>query len=431
MPRKSLVQIILAVLLVTTQVACSRKASLTGADAKAMFQAQQTTSLDGLIDQVAVPDEYLIRRKGVAYLDSPEAFAEKNGLKFIKQIAGLGVEAFQTRDTATLTALQQAGEIEFVEPNYIRRLALPQQSGQQQVSPLVAQNSASWMSNPGRNHIYIGLVDTGVDTSHPDLKGKVMPPHNTLGTAGGLDDNGHGTFLAGLAVASNQQQQIMGIAPETRILPIKALDQNGLGTDLSVAEGIVKAVEYGAKVVLVSATGAQPSQTLALAIQYANQRQIPVVVPGGKTYPATDRGVLAVGATTSTGQQMASFSAVATTVAAPGQGLRSTFPMGQFALSGQGFTPQYGFMESGSGAAMQVAAAIALLKSTNPALTLPQVQSALMNASEPMQGSRRLNVARLSAVPGQMGAMNAPRTTYPQAYPQAYPAYMGYGVQRR
>lgn len=194
MQRKSLVHVFLAVLLVTTQVGCSRKTLLTGADAKAMFQAQRMTSLDGLIDQAAVPEEYLIRRKGVAYLDSPEAFAEKNGLKFIKQIAGLGVEAFQTADPSTLTALQQAGEIEFIEPNYIRRLTLPQQSGQQQVSPLMAQNTASWMSNPGRNHIYIGLVDTGVDSTHPDLKGKVMPAHNTLGTAGGVDDNGHETF---------------------------------------------------------------------------------------------------------------------------------------------------------------------------------------------------------------------------------------------
>ncbi|MEZ0368615.1 MAG: hypothetical protein ACAI44_05930, partial [Candidatus Sericytochromatia bacterium] len=60
--------------------------------------AQQQSDFGGIKDQPAVPDEFLIKRKGVAYLQSPQEFAQANGILFIREIEALGVELFKVSD---------------------------------------------------------------------------------------------------------------------------------------------------------------------------------------------------------------------------------------------------------------------------------------------------------------------------------------------
>jgi hypothetical protein len=435
---KHLTHLFLAAALSSSLVACGGANPL---DPKSAFQTSQQGDFSSLQGQQAVPNEYLIKRSGVSYLESPEEFAQKNGLLFIGEIQGLAIELFQSNDADIVTKLQ--GQVEFIEPNYLRSVTLPQQAGGVQAQSVYRRQSASeTVSTPINN--YIGLIDTGVDITHPDLQGKLLAGHNTLGGADVNDDNGHGTYLAGVAVATNAQQQISGVTPGGKILPIKALDANGIGSDYSIAKGIMTAIEYGAKVIVLSASGAQQGQGLTAAIDYANRMSIPIVAPSGNglaaaSFPGNYRGVLAINSIDSSGQRPATFASQSAnvTISAVAQGIRSTLPMHSFSLSRMGLSAGYGQIATPGAAAMQAAAALALIRTRQPQINLPQMKQALVQSADnmgqnPALGSGRLNIARVnqsSAVTSQSYG-RAPQTTYPQqpAYgyataPTAYGAY--------
>lgn len=414
-----------------------------GTNPNGAFTASQQSNFSSLQGQQSVPNEYLIKRSGVAYLESPQEFAQKNGLLFVSEIQDLGVELFQCNDPAAIAKLQ--GQVEFAEPNYLRSITLPQQSGVQAQSVYHRQSTSE--SVPVAINNYIGLIDTGVDISHPDLQGKLLAGHNTLGGSDVNDENGHGTYLAGVAVAANTQQQISGVTPGGKILPIKALDANGIGTDFSIAKGIMTAIEYGAKVIVLSASAPQQGKALTAAIDYANRLSVPIVTPAGNglaaaSFPGNYRGVLAINAIDSTGQRPATFAAQSAnvTISAVAQGIRSTLPLRSFSLNRMGLSAGYGQLESPGVAAMQAAAALALIRTRQPQLNLPQMKQALVQSADnmgqnPALGSGRLNIARVSrgATVNSQSYGRAPvQNAYPQQPAYGYataPAYNSYGAQ--
>ena len=424
-------------------------------------QGLQQSEFGNLQGQEAVPDEYLIKRKGVAYLQSPEEFAVQYNLLFVREIESLGVELFKVSDPSALE--QIADQIEYAEPNYLRHLSIPAQSALQQQSVFQRQNAEAGQTLPSGNN-YIGVIDTGIDASHPDLQGKLLPGHNTLGLSDANDDNGHGTYLAGIAVGDNAQQDLDGVLPGGKILPIKALDANGIGTDFSIAEGIALAIEYGAQVIVLSASGAKQSQALTAAMDLANQNNIPIVVPSGNqmdatsVFPGNSRSVIAVNSVDLRGQSLTRFSRPAPnlTISAVSEGIRSTLPTGPVRLNAMGVASGYGQLQTPGTAAMQVAAAIAAIKTMNPGIRLADIRNQLMASADDIGqpgadaqfGSGRLNIARLSTArnvvaaqsparsPQQPYGYQAPPQPYPQAYGQAQqpqPNYTGlsYSGQRR
>ncbi len=89
------------------------------------------------------------------------------------------------------------------------------------------QAPQAWSSTTG-HRIKVGVIDTGVDFSHPDLRQSLARGINLL-NRGALphDDNGHGTHIAGTIAAANQLHGMIGVAPRPTIYPVKAFDQNG------------------------------------------------------------------------------------------------------------------------------------------------------------------------------------------------------------
>ena len=85
----------------------------------------------------------------------------------------------------------------------------------------------AWSSTTG-HRIKVGVIDTGVDFNHPDLKHSLARGINLL-NRGTLphDDNGHGTHIAGTIAAANQLHGMIGVAPRATIYPVKAFDHNG------------------------------------------------------------------------------------------------------------------------------------------------------------------------------------------------------------
>ncbi|WP_405060683.1 S8 family serine peptidase [Kribbella sp. NBC_01505] len=109
--------------------------------------------------------------------------------------------------------------------------------------------------------IKVAVLDTGIDATHPDLKGRVAAAKNFTSTADVTDHAGHGTHvagtIAGTGAASNGKY--VGVAPDATLLNGKVLDDEGSGTDSSIIAGAEWAVAQGAKVVNISIGSSQAS----------------------------------------------------------------------------------------------------------------------------------------------------------------------------
>ncbi len=185
--------------------------------------------------------------------------------------------------------------------------------------------------------VTVAVVDTGVKSSHPDLKGNVLSGADLVdpGTSAN-DTNGHGTHVAGIIAAVHDNQRgIAGLAPKAKILPVRVLGRDGTGSSSDVAKGIVHATKNGAKVINLSLEGNRESTAIRTAIADAIKKNVLVVAAAGNggcgllggraVYPAAYPGVVGVGAATrSLGR--ASFSSCGShvDVLAPGDGIVST-----------------------------------------------------------------------------------------------------------
>jgi type VII secretion-associated serine protease mycosin len=236
-----------------------------------------------------------------------------------------------------------------------------------------------WSLSRGNATVKVAVIDTGVDLTHPDLKQRLIPGVNVIALGqSAMDDNGHGTHVAGIIGASvNNRQGIAGINWYSRVMPIKALDATGAGTSFSVADGIIEATDRGAKVINMSLGNYATSAFLREAVQYAYRHDVVLVAATGNDnssqpgYPAAYPEVLAVAATTKR-LARASFSNYGSyvDVAAPGDLIASTYMGGQYAaLSGT------------SMATPHVAALAALIRSANPALRNTDVMRILTSTA--------------------------------------------------
>ncbi|WP_229067745.1 type VII secretion-associated serine protease mycosin [Actinoplanes sp. DH11] len=157
--------------------------------------------------------------------------------------------------------------------------------------------------------VTVAVIDSGVDAHHPDLEGQVLPGLDLVEDGDGeRDPVGHGTTVAALiAGRSDDAAGVVGIAPKSKILPIRVLDEENRYDDaLIVAKGLRWAVDHGARVVNLSLGGGGSSATLAAAIDYAFAKDVVVIACTGNAsassssdnagvwYPAREPGVVAV-----------------------------------------------------------------------------------------------------------------------------------------
>ncbi|MEV0001350.1 type VII secretion-associated serine protease mycosin [Micromonospora sp. NPDC050980] len=164
----------------------------------------------------------------------------------------------------------------------------------------------AWRTSTGRG-VVVAVIDSGVDGSHPDLAGQVLPGLDLVAPAGTDDPDpvGHGTTVAGLiAGRADDDRGVVGLAPDAKILPIRVLDaENRYDDALVIAKAVRWAVDRGARVINLSLGGSGDSPALAAALDYAFARDVVVVACTGNLatstttkvwYPAREPGVLAV-----------------------------------------------------------------------------------------------------------------------------------------
>ncbi|SEC33215.1 S8 family serine peptidase [Paenibacillus sp. GP183] len=241
---------------------------------------------------------------------------------------------------------------------------------------------AAWAAaGVNSSSVIVAVVDTGVDLTHPDLEGKLVDGINLInpGTKP-LDDNGHGTNVAGIIAASlNNDKGIAGIAPNAKIMPIKALESDGTGGELKLGQGVRYAVDHGAQIVVLSLGLNKSSNELSAAIQYAEDHHVLLVAASGNEgtsikYPAAYPTVLAVGGVTA--DKHADY--------------RSNFgPELDLVAPWDVFTTKLGggyeYKDGTSMSAPQVAGVAALLLGKYPQMTPLQVREQLLQSAEDLE----------------------------------------------
>jgi len=151
--------------------------------------------------------------------------------------------------------------------------------------------------------VCVAILDTGIDQQHEDLVGKIIAINNLSDSPTASDILGHGTHVAGIiAATADNGIGIDGVAPDSRLLSVKAADDNGVVWPSTLAKGIVWAVDSGAKVINMSLFLPTGSPALEEAVEYAWSNGAVLIAAAGNgiksipTYPAYYPKVIAVAA---------------------------------------------------------------------------------------------------------------------------------------
>lgn len=144
-----------------------------------------------------------------------------------------------------------------------------------------------WSKTKGEN-VVVAVVDTGCDVNHNDLKDNIVQGMNIIDPKKDpMDGNGHGTHVCGTIAASDNNLGMVGIAPRAKIMPIKALDDNGSGSLINVCKGVEWAVNNGADIITMSLGSPQGDSSLLKAIKYAHQKNVLVFCAAGNAGPSS------------------------------------------------------------------------------------------------------------------------------------------------
>ncbi|TDB77758.1 hypothetical protein E1264_37320, partial [Actinomadura sp. KC216] len=270
----------------------------------------------------------------------------------------------------------------------------------------------AWQHTRGKG-VKVAVVDSGVDTGHPQLRGHVKAYDVTK--AGLEDCVGHGTLVAGIIGAQDLRGQgipFIGVAPEAEIISVKMAVKSQGNQPGWAAAGIRKAVDLGAKVINISSQSPDLPD-LRKAVHYAQQRDVVIVSVAGnltdqtkqtpqKAYPASYPGVISVGALNKDGT-LAGFSNTVTpvSVTAPGQNVISTWPRNSYKID-----------NGTSLAAPYIAGTAALIRSFNPNLNYMQVKQRIEQTADGAQvegtGSGVVNPLRAVTTVGTGGTGKPP-----------------------
>lgn len=248
----------------------------------------------------------------------------------------------------------------------------------------------------GDSSVVVAVIDTGVDYTHEDLKDNIWVntkeiPGNGIdddgngciddvygvdletGRDSGMDDNGHGTHVAGIIAAANNHIGVVGLAYNVKLMPIKAGMASGFFNQSQIAKGILYAYNNGADVINMSFGGSASTIAVQDALETAYTRCVLVAAAGNDgapnegllarpTYPAALSYVMGVMSVDMRGVEsgftnydVAAYNSVEYEVYAPGSQILSTIPGNRYATwSGTSMAAPY------------VSAMAALLRSAYP-----------------------------------------------------------------
>lgn len=287
--------------------------------------------------------------------------------------------------TQTFENLAADDDVEFIEEDYIAQIqVLPSTTRsyniQSQSIPWGIQRVEApkvWETCRGKD-VKVGIIDTGVQQSHPDLQDNIKSIQGVMDNEKVNDDNGHGTHVAGIIAALDNNIGVVGVAPDVQIYSVKTFDHNGRGRVSDIIDALNWCVENQVNIVNMSFGISMKSIALERAVRAANNRNIILVAASGNSggkdsvlYPAKYSEVIAVAAS-DVDDKAAQFSSGGPeiNIIAPGVNITSTY-------NDKGYKPLSGT----SMACPHVTGACALLMSVSKA-NAENVKSAILNTAK-------------------------------------------------
>ena len=334
----------------------------------------------------------------------------------------------------------------------------------------------AWSQSTGKG-VTVAVIDSGILTDHPDFKGQLLPGYDFIADAESARDNDgydsnpfdegdwaepgecsaqtgenkgrestwHGTHVAGtIAAHTNNGEGVAGVAPDARIVPVRALGRCG-GNSANIIDAITWASggkvngapvnKNPAQIINMSMGGSRTCPRFyQKVINAAVARGAIIVAAAGNNNedarnaaPASCENVITVGATTSTGTR-SSFSNYGDTVeiSAPGGEASKTSPEILSTTDESPTAPQapaYSFMIGTSQAAPHVSGTIALMLAANPDLKTAEVVSILQNTATPMAKCDRKScgagIVNAASAVAEASSKSARPSNKPSAKPSA------------
>ncbi|GAA2446861.1 S8 family serine peptidase [Streptomyces glaucus] len=279
----------------------------------------------------------------------------------------------------------------------------------------------AWAAGHDGKGVKIAVLDTGVDATHPDLKGQVIAAKNFSASPDATDKYGHGTHVASIAAGTGARSGVhKGVAPGAKLLNGKVLSDDGYGDDSGILAGMEWAAAQGADVVNLSLGGgdtpavdpleAQVNKLSAekgilFAIAAGNEGDVGEQTVGS---PGSAAAALTVGAVDDR-DGLADFSsrgpgldgAIKPDVTAPGVDITAASAEGGVLAQEVGEKPAGYLTISGTSMATpHVAGAAAILKQQHPEWTYTELKGALTGSAKGgaytpfQQGSGRIRLDR-------------------------------------
>jgi len=384
------------------------------------------------------PGELLVKFRSGVTRQLARATHNFFGSRAIKRFRRINIDHIKLPEDLTveeaISLYRLDPDVEYAEPNYIRRISLTPNDTDfdelwglhntgQGVNGISGLNDAdidapeAWDTETGSSSIVIAVIDTGTDWIHEDLSNNIWsntgenPSNDSDDDNNGYvndvrgwdfanrdndpsDDNDpyyHGTHVSGtIAAEGNNGIGITGVCWSASIMPLKVLDDSGLGFVIDIIEAISYAIDNGAKIINVSLSGIFYSTSEYNAIKSARDNGVLVVaaagnsgdgyqlfgwnndIPGNANYPASyDLNNIISVAATDQNDLLASFSnygPISVDVAAPGVNIYST-------IAGNA----YEYLGGTSMAAPHVSGLAALIWSADNGLTYTQVKDKILN----------------------------------------------------
>lgn len=215
-----------------------------------------------------------------------------------------------------------------------------------------------WKETMGEG-IRVGVIDTGADVNHPDLKDRIAEYINFSGDGTLKDLSGHGTHVCGIIAASYNGIGVIGVAPKCDLYVAKAFNSDGSGSSKAIADSLKWLISKKVHIINMSFASDKPSELIYTEIKKAYENGIILVAAAGNDgtdgsvgYPAKWDEVIAVTAV-DFDMRFAGFSSSGkeACISAAGKEIYSTYPGGGYKrLSG---TSMAAPMISGAAALLQ------------------------------------------------------------------------------
>ncbi|RYZ73396.1 MAG: serine protease, partial [Proteobacteria bacterium] len=432
-----------------------------------------------------VPGEIIVKLRSKSSKLNAQAFVGKSvserGMSLKGSWTGLRMHHFALKAgesvEAAIAELEQDPEVQYAEPNYIVHrqstgvvegqpisMAAAQEQAQAQAqssgsnssySYYNAQTSApiqdaeAWSSASSSSSlgpVVVAIVDTGVDYNHSvfqnsgaiwtnpgEIPGNgIDDDHNGYiddvrgwnfvnNTNAPMDDDGHGTHVAGIVLGTTQDITANPIGQaKIRIMPLKFLDSKGSGTTSDAVKAIYYAVNNGAKVINNSWGGGSFSNSLIDAIAYAYDKKVSFVAAAGNaannndaspTYPANYSvpNMISVAATTDMDYftDFSNYGAQSVHVASPGKSIWSTLPNNTF-----------GRISGTSMAAPFVSGMAALMMRESPSMSGYQVKNLIFSTGNTLSSLQNKTSTR-----NRINVLNALSASKNAVVAQSQPSY--------